>query len=75
MSATSTPATSTPTPAIDIQAILNAVFQAVNSVISAIGQYLPIIATVAAGAAVAFIAIRFGRRLLNKVLGLVGGFV
>lgn len=65
----------TQTPTIDIQAILNAVFQAVNSVISAIGQYLPIIATVAAGAAVAFIAIRFGRRLLNKVLGLVGGFV
>lgn len=66
---------STSAPTIDIQAILNAVFQAVNSVISAIGQYLPIIATVAAGAAVAFIAIRFGRRLLNRVLGLVGGFV
>lgn len=66
---------STEKPMIDIQAILNAVFQAVNSVISAIGQYLPIIATVAAGAAVAFIAIRFGRRLLNRVLGLVGGFV
>lgn len=62
-------------PAIDIQAILNAVFNAVNSVISAIGQYLPLIATVAAGAAVAFIAIRFGRRLLNRVLGLIGGFV
>lgn len=65
----------TQAPAIDIQAILNAVFQAVNSVISAIGQYLPIIATVAAGAAVAFIAIRFGRRLLNRVMGLIGGFV
>lgn len=73
MSTSTTSTTSTPT--IDIQAILNAVFQAVNSVISAIGQYLPMIATVAAGAAVAFIAIRFGRRLLNRVLGLVSGFV
>lgn len=66
---------STSTPTIDIQAILNSVFQAVNSVINSIGQYLPTIASVAAGAAVAFIAIRFGRRLLNRVLGLVGGFV
>lgn len=65
----------TQTPTIDIHAILNSVFQAVNAVVSAIGQYLPVIATVAAGAAVAFIAIRFGRRLLNRVLGLIGGFV
>ncbi len=65
-------ATTTQTPVIDVNAILSAITGAVNAIVQSLSQYLPVIATLAAGVAVAYITLRFGRRLINRLFGLFG---
>ncbi|MEM0239782.1 MAG: hypothetical protein QXT00_09175 [Ignisphaera sp.] len=44
-----------------------------NAIISSIGNYLPVLASMVAGIATSFIVIRYGRRIINSVLRLLTG--
>lgn len=57
----------------DVNAILNAVIAGVNAIVSSIGSYLPVLASMVAGIATSFIVIRYGRRIINSVLRLLTG--
>jgi hypothetical protein len=57
---------------IDIGSILSAISGAINAIVQALSSYLPVMAGLAAGVAVAYIVLRFGKRLITGLFNLFG---
>jgi hypothetical protein len=59
-------------PTIDIGSILSAISGAINAIVQSLSSYLPVMAGLAAGVAVAYIVLRFGKRLITGLFNLFG---
>jgi len=60
---------------IDIGSILAAISGAINAIVQALSSYLPVMAGLAAGVAVAYIVLRFGKRLITGLFNLFGAIL